>query len=232
MSIHAFSVPIHVMIILYLSDMWYFTCGGDKVIEKMAKKLAYNYVDKKMIEEADEEVCVYGLELLISSMISIGVVLAISIVYSRLIQGMVYLIAYCTLRSYSGGYHADTHMKCISTFVGSFVIILNFVKYVDFLWSFYICILLLFCNVIIFLLAPIDATNNPISLRSKGKMKEKARGCIISFTLIALTLWLIGLQTVAEFMVMGMFLCTILVLVGSLKNTIWRKRYENVQEIS
>lgn len=57
----------------------------------------------------------------------------------------------CTLCSYSGGYHADTHMKCIAAFVGSFIIILNFVKYVDSQWSSYICVLLLFCNTMIFL---------------------------------------------------------------------------------
>lgn len=198
------------------------------MIDKVAKKLAYNYVEKGMITREDEEVCAYGLQLLISSMISIGSVLVISLAYGSLIQGMVYLTAYCTLRSYSGGYHADTHMKCISTFVGSFIIILNFVKYVDFQWSSYICILLLFCNAIIFHFAPIEATNNPISSRSKGKMKEKARSCIIIFTGTVLVFWFIGLRTVAKFMVMGMFLCTVLVLVGSLKNTIGRKHYENV----
>ena len=203
------------------------------MIEKMAKKLAYNYVEKGMIERDDEEVCAYGLELLISSIFSIGSVLVISFAYGSLIQGAVYLAAYCMLRSFSGGYHADTHVKCISTFVGSFIVILNFVKYVDFQWNFYIYVLLLFCNGIIFLFAPCEAMNNPISQRSKEKMKEKARSCVVIFTMLVMALWYLGFRSIADFMGMGLFLCTVLVLVGNLKNIKWRKRYyENAQEIN
>ena len=199
------------------------------MIEKVAITAAHNYVEKGMIKKDEEEVCVYGLQLL---MISIGAVLVISIVNGSLIQGMVYLTAYCILRSYSGGYHADTHIACISTFIGSFIVISNFVKYVDFKWGSYIYMLLLFCNAIIFIFAPNEAINNPISQRSKEKMKRKAHGCIIIFSVAVLFFWHIGLWSIAEFMVMGMFLCTVLVLVGGLKNIRWRKRNENIQEIS
>lgn len=54
----------------------------------------------------------YGIELTISTLSSILSVLFLSLLLNATIETIVFLIAYMSLRIWSGGYHAKTYARC------------------------------------------------------------------------------------------------------------------------
>ena len=102
------------------------------MIKDISNGVSRRFVEKGILDEENKEICSYGLEIFISTMISVCMVLFISIICSKLLEGIIYLIFYCSLRTYAGGYHAKSHRSCILTFIGMYslvILILHFYIY-------------------------------------------------------------------------------------------------------
>lgn len=76
----------------------------------MFKSLSYRITDilvnNGIIEIDDFEIYRYGFETLIYFIVNISVALLIGIIFDRFIHTIVFLSCYCTLRQFTGGYHA------------------------------------------------------------------------------------------------------------------------------
>jgi len=77
-----------------------------KLSAKLAKKLAEYSEDEK------EEVYIYGLELIISTVVGLASILLISCLMFELKSGLIFIIMFVPLRLFTGGYHAATYGKC------------------------------------------------------------------------------------------------------------------------
>lgn len=92
------------------------------MIEKAAQRI-YLYMSKHI--EVDEEladVYKYGIEITISSVLNILLVMAISVILKSPLSGVCHLCCLFSLRSFCGGYHADSYFKCNSLMVFFFVL--------------------------------------------------------------------------------------------------------------
>ena len=58
------------------------------------------------------KVCCYGIEVTISTLLNCLIVFLIGIFFNMFAESIVFLAAFTPLRIYSGGYHADTYLKC------------------------------------------------------------------------------------------------------------------------
>ena len=67
------------------------------------------------------EVYVYGIKLLISSIIGMCVISAIGLFTGYFPQAMIYIVTLSLIKSFAGGYHANTYLKCNTIFVISFL---------------------------------------------------------------------------------------------------------------
>lgn len=82
------------------------------MIEKLAKKI-YTYMSRHIsVDEELEGVYRYGIEITISSVLNIGIVMAVAFLLGNPLSGLSYLICLILLRSFCGGYHADSYFKC------------------------------------------------------------------------------------------------------------------------
>lgn len=86
----------------------------------MFKNLSYKFanllIKNKVIENDDFEIYRYGFETLIYFIVNISVALFIGIVFDRFIHTIIFLCCYCTLRQFTGGYHARNYTECTLTF--------------------------------------------------------------------------------------------------------------------
>lgn len=89
-----------------------------KMSVKLAKKLVEHSEDKK------EDIYIYGLELIISTIIGLSSILLMSYMLSELKSGLIFIIMFVPLRLFTGGYHATTYGKCFVISNCSYLIIL------------------------------------------------------------------------------------------------------------
>lgn len=70
----------------------------------------------------DDEIFIYGVEVIITSLLNIFLLLFIGIISGTVNQAIVYFGAYAFLRKFIGGYHCDTNFKCIAFNVSKYII--------------------------------------------------------------------------------------------------------------
>lgn len=54
----------------------------------------------------------YGFEVIQAGAVNIMIVLFMGLLFDQLINGLIFWLAFCMLRKFCGGYHADTYLKC------------------------------------------------------------------------------------------------------------------------
>lgn len=54
----------------------------------------------------------YGIEISISSLLNIVLVVIAGILIHHIIESIVFLSLFILIRSFTGGYHADTYFRC------------------------------------------------------------------------------------------------------------------------
>lgn len=141
---------------------------------KVTSFLYYNnYIDS---DKYEYEVYLYGFESIIALTLNIVSILLIGALFDRFIHTVVFLLCYCPLRQFTGGYHADTYEKCFFTFVLIFIatiFVSNNLVHAE------IKLLILLFSIInwssICLLSPVDHINNILEDDEKIKYKKKAR---------------------------------------------------------
>lgn len=58
------------------------------------------------------EVYQYGFEIIFSTLIGFFITIAIGAVFRMFLVSLVYYFAFVALRQFTGGYHANTYLKC------------------------------------------------------------------------------------------------------------------------
>lgn len=159
------------------------------MITYLAKCITEFFISYDVIKKEDREIYQYGNEIIISSLLDFFILLAFAIGFNDFVNVFLFWIVFFILRKFGGGYHAGTYLKCKIVFsVNIFIvmIIMNDFKYV---YNIYLLILMtVFSCVSIFLLAPVDNENKPLSETEKRINALKCRillvlVCILSFLL-------------------------------------------------
>lgn len=154
------------------------------MISEISKRTA-GFLSKNMIIETEyEEVYAYGIEILLSTILNFIVALIIAIISHEFVACLINLTAFVTIRIYAGGYHADTHLRCMTILIGVLLIFIFVIKVISLkLMMILSPILLIISAVIIFKYAPVEHPNKPLSDKKKLKLRRKA--------LISLSIWIL-----------------------------------------
>lgn len=95
----------------------------------LSKSIVRWQIEKKIIGEEERETYQYAYEVLLNQAINLLIAILIAVILHSPVVVFLFLASYIPLRSYCGGYHADTHLGC--TVVSTLLII--FVCYVIYL---------------------------------------------------------------------------------------------------
>ena len=143
------------------------------MISRISSKIAFFFVSNRIIEKDKEEIYSYGLELLISQMISILSVLLIGALIGHFVDVLVFLIVFIPLRTYAGGYHAESHIRCLIALVANVAVVIIINTLIAAQHIFALC-LALFIPSLIFLLAiaPAEHINKPLEPYERKRNKR------------------------------------------------------------
>lgn len=90
-----------------------------------AESIAAFLCPKSIIDEEESDICVYGLELLLTGFVNVASIILLGILFNKIGLAFIYLFLMMVIRTYSGGYHASTHLRCILLFMITFGITLG-----------------------------------------------------------------------------------------------------------
>lgn len=146
-------------------------------MEELKKKLVDYFVTNRIIHEEKKAILSYGIEIIISSVLTLGLCVVISGVIRQLVLCIIFLLTYCPLRVFSGGFHAKTQRRCTLLFVALVMLnifISGFIsdennKLNTIRWI---------ATLIILILSPVGCIENPIPFEFKKKMKVKTALCL------------------------------------------------------
>ena len=128
---------------------------------KMAKQLAVRLEENQIIKSDDRELYVYGLNQGLSILLNIGTTLCIGLLIGCTPQLVVFMVAYIPLRSYAGGYHARTPLRCYVISIIMLIVVSMCLKCIELNHWYYWTLVVVSFFFIIFL-SPIADKNKPL----------------------------------------------------------------------
>jgi len=161
------------------------------MIHYLSKNMADFFCKNKIIRREEMEVFIYGFELMISTVFSIAGVFLIGAFMGAIPESIVFLTIMIMVRLYSGGYHANTYLKCnLIFFAAFFSITIIYMQFITVLFLYFTLPLGLLSVFIIMLFSPIENKNKPIKEANKRKYKIISSLFAAVFFLISFFLWI------------------------------------------
>ena len=159
------------------------------MIHSVALIIADFLFSKDAITEEEKEVCAYGMELIISGIISVALVLIIGLITGNMMMILI--------RTYTGGYHADTHAGCNVCYCGVYLISLLMLRIQVYIRETIIITWLIALTgyLIIVLNAPLEHHNKKLTIEQKEKYMIVSAVLGIASMLISFILNIIGVVT-------------------------------------
>lgn len=185
----------------------------------LSKLIALFLLKKEIFEQKEYNKIRYGLEIIFSAVINILIVLIPAVILHKKVISICFVLLFILIRKYSGGYHADTHLKCNILFgiLYFFVIIFTKVYERDFLYRFHdLLLLMLVSSLVIIYVAPIENTNKKIDIDDKLKFKKIVLLLIIISDLLGIICYNI-LPSITSIVSITLFEIMFLCLLGKIK---------------
>ena len=150
------------------------------MIARMSRKLSLLFISHEIIPAEDKEVYEYSFEVLLSMLVSFVVLFTIAIVTGTVANTMVYLAGFMPLRVVAGGYHAKTHFRCLVILMCAYVAFLLLQHMILTAFLMYVIVFSTIVSVIlVFIFAPADDSNKPMTEAEKIFSKKKSRILIV-----------------------------------------------------
>lgn len=164
----------------------------------------------------------YGIELTISTLSSILSVLFLSLLLNATIETIVFLIAYMSLRIWSGGYHAKTYARCFLSTNLTYLAVYAISRILLTLESVWPPLILLFAaNIVIFTWAPVKNKNHPLSEKRYQQNKKIARIRLFVYNLVFVVFFIFLNKLIFIFSVSGAAVAALMI-IPMLKQ--WREK--------
>jgi len=157
-------------------------------MEKILVKIVGHWRKSGFIDKSDTDVYIYGLDLLIFTMLNILAIIITSVVINKFVESVILLVAIIPLQSYGGGYHAKTHLRCfLIMYIGWWAVILI----MPLITPFIALIMNIGSIIIIFCLAPVPHVNVTMSAEHRLKLRRLVRLSALVIGLLSIILMLL-----------------------------------------
>ena len=181
-------------------------------LSKLAEKIAFFLLRKQVIEQEQTEICAYGMEVLIASLINGVLVLAAAVLLRVFWQTVLLLVPFMLIRSSAGGYHAKTHTGCMAAVLIVYIAGVCAVKAIPAAALPSVTgAALLFSTAVLLSIGAVGHENRPVTDGELARFKKRARLLAVLLSTIGLAgfwLW----PELFSFYTLGLFIaaCSLL----------------------
>lgn len=166
----------------------------DMLLDKIMNFITNN----RKIDDEEAEIVRYGLEMAVLKITFFAAALAVSLLMNSFWQFIIFISLFSILRSYAGGYHAKTRVRC---FIQSMLLIIAAVVTINITQKItYIIIPLsviaLAAGAAIWRLAPVDTKNKRLDFDEKVPLRKKTRITLIVEIIIGIASFILNFKIV------------------------------------
>ena len=184
------------------------------MIHRISKRIANFLLFNNVINKEEIDVYIYGYEMILSSLIDFMIVLITSILFNEFIYMTSFFVMFVSTRLYTGGYHADTFLKCKLVFITLCLIMVGLSE-IALNLSIVIPSLIMFI-VTVYHLSPVENKNKIISKEAKLKYRNISVILSIIWSITAIITYFSFIQ-ICQSIVFTALIITVLMIVGENK---------------
>lgn len=184
--------------------------------EKIAKKIVGGMCNQQIIDSKNQEKYVYVYTILIEKFIVLGTICVTSIFLNNLINTIIFLLFFMSLRRRTGGYHAETFFQC---YIGSnsICIIMTLCEHIWINNIRWIWLMLLISVIYIFATGTVNHPNMNMKKDEVKESKRRARLILLIELLIIIILKKVSYDYLAiGYMAMAIITCSLLLFISKL----------------
>lgn len=127
-------------------------------------KITNILLTRHIIEDSNAEVCKLGLQIMFSDIINILCIGIIGCLLNKLLFSLIYIMTFCGIRKFSGGFHAKTFLACRLSMIGTFMttLLLEIMLSKVAMWASVFCVVVTMITMILF--SPIVHPNRCLTI--------------------------------------------------------------------
>ncbi len=175
-----------------------------------------------VVKAEEVEIYIYGINQILVSVLNISSALIIGLIFGTLLEVTVFMAAYIPLRSFAGGYHAKTPLRCYIYSLIMLVIVSMGLKYLSLAIGVYY-VTLLISVLIVLVLSPVEDKNKPLDDLEYKVYKKRAIIIAAAELAISIMLKLIGLDNLFVATVYSFAALSFMLTIGAIKNALKSK---------
>ena len=176
-------------------------------MDKLSKKIIAQLNTSGAIEEEDREVYEYSLNILLMGVFHTLTVLLIGFLFGMFIESVVLFTSFFLARKFAGGFHAPKHWQCYLFTIATVSGALLLARVILLQGDVFFYVALAVPGLIIFLLAPIEHPNKPLSAKEKKIYRLISWALCVALVGISLVMFHWVSRSIGMAVGMGLVLC-------------------------
>lgn len=143
------------------------------MIKRTAEFFLKHFQIAEELEKEKLEICQYGMEIILATLVNIGSVLLIGFLWGRLMESIVFLAGFIFIRQQTGGYHAGSYFTCNLSLMLCYSILLSIYHTTvrGFHWI-SLSVVFVIHFLVWYFFMPVENENKPLTDLQKGKAKR------------------------------------------------------------
>lgn len=186
-------------------------------MEKLSHKIGDDLVRSGVVKAEDAEVYIYGINQILAYVLNASSSLIIGLIFGVTFEIVIFMAAYIPLRSFAGGYHAKTPLRCYIFSVIMLIVVSIGLKYLAVSeWVYYAVLLVSVLGVLV--LSPVEDRNKPLD-EIEHKVYKKRTVFIAAAELAVCFVFKLGrLDNLFLAMVYSFAVLSLMLIAGKVKN--------------
>lgn len=165
------------------------------MINKLSGKLSDILGDSMNSTEQEKEIYTYSIEVLLSLTLNIVILFETAYIIGKIPEFIVFIIFFSGLRTYAGGYHAKSHIECMTE---SFIIF--FISAMSNSWfraggELIIAIGIVASIFLVFKYSPSESVNKPLNSNKRKKYKIISKSILFFYCSAIIILYFYRVKT-------------------------------------
>ncbi|WP_430883796.1 accessory gene regulator ArgB-like protein [Fusibacter sp. JL216-2] len=177
------------------------------MINQMSREITRSLIKNDIISFDDMSVYQYGLEVLFLTTIKLIGIFILASLFGYVIESVLFIIAFGSLRMYAGGYHAKTVFKCFILTIGFIIADILTCSLISINKSpILIFAITLISFTIVYILSPVAVKSRPITVDEQRKFRESSIKLMLVYLVIITVLvikqsylWYVGIFSLGLF---------------------------------
>ena len=191
-------------------------------MDSLIQKITDYCLDRNIIDADNASWFMYGIAKRLSTiLVSIPLFLVAAILTSLEIS-IAYFMSFAVIRRRANGYHAESWLNCLFMSIAIVAVFLGLIYPALNLSS--SCWVSIMCVLLVFIFAPYDHKLMHFTPEEYSACRHRSRISVCLTALLALLLYLVGLDSIATAVVAGMATAVFLLCLGHISD--WRKKHE------